>query len=114
MTSEELKDPKARLAWLEQQGIEGFFLVSGEELQRIQEGGQLLNAEITRWKRIMQQAYRTQDPRAVVGAIHEHKQQFKKCENQRVRYRHALIDVIQKTPVGPHHDIARKGLEESE
>lgn len=31
MKSEDLQDPKARIAWLEEQKIGGFFLVSGQE-----------------------------------------------------------------------------------
>jgi hypothetical protein len=106
MTSDELKDPKARIAWLEAEGIEGFFLVSGPELVRMQEGAAMLNSEIVRWKRIMQQAYRTHDPLEVVRQIHGQKQRAKDGE----RFRSALLDVIQAADNVDVREIARKAF----
>lgn len=112
MKSEDLQDPKARIAWLEEQKIEGFFLVSGQELARMQQAGQMLHRESNRWRAIFKTMFGEADPITAVETAQKWLDTKAKKNAKLERMRSALIDVIQQTPVGPAHDIARKGLKE--
>jgi hypothetical protein len=111
-TADELQDPKARIAWLEAQGIEGFFLVSGPELVRMQQGAAMLNRDINRWRAIFKTMFGEADPVTAVETVEKWLKVKAKKDAKLERMRGALIDVIQQPCDGPHKDIARKGLKE--
>lgn len=107
----DLTTPVQRMEFLKKHGVaEGFYLCSGQELLKIQEGTSKLNGEIQQWRSFSQVVFGVNSPESALTQAQMQKKHRQGIFDDRLRYRNALMEIlIRSKKMMPDGDTAELG-----